>query len=475
MPKKETVPKRAKCSNCGILPVGYVKHFNRRPYCMTCLTRYFAQCCVCDDWCERNYRGPDNGWICSSHLNKSYTECRGCRSWQPAEVWGKPFPEMRCPKCYDVKGDFLDMPRRSKWESVCVSAWPDFTIETRLGLITNDTPFTFQHEGTGDIGQPGKDKIRDALWDFGHNTEVGRYNEERVWTENNILEDIEWTSDTSRGSLSKRVAKWYATHYPGAKLNQKLLGQIGDYAAQYSDKSETLRVMLTRNINRHPNYFCNGGNDFNAVSCWWGDAAFKEESRCLFKSYGGIALLTLDPNDRPLSRAWLQPLDEICIAGQYSNDPTRYTKTSRWMVYNGYSSPKGRAKDTLPMTRLWANITGLNYDRVQLSQSQDGCYINTNGNGHTMSYLVAKEITNNDKRVHWQWDRKCNCNIKGAADYEESATTRQEAIAIREERNKPKSRAKVYTDPYRGPSSSLTYSRTVTYNPNTQAYSITED
>jgi hypothetical protein len=393
----------AKCDYCrqpyrksDLLALDYSK------VCAQCAEAHYAKCMKCGCYTGKSFRMWDlSGYLCGSCLGAANVAACRCQKYVPSEI----IQEERCPRCFSLDGNHV---MEYEVSSVCESTIPTFVVDTPHGRIESDVPFTIDIPG-GEIRGEGVNSICSYLSDV----YLSSYNDEGCFdipspatSERSVVEDIEWVSTTSRGSLTKRIAKWYRDNHK-FKLPTNVMSRIGDLAANHATQPEFLRVLLTRDINKHPAYYCNDG------SCWWGIAAHKEESRCLVKSYGGIALLLLGEHDRPQARAWLQPIVE--------HEPARYRYgerhlwqptpdiTGKWLLYNGYSAPAGRAKDSLALSRIWAQVTGLTYHRVSLRTSASNFYINYNDTG-TQTYVLGEGLEN-VKEISWSWKRDCDCDV----------------------------------------------------------------
>lgn len=185
-----------------------------------------------------------------------------------------------------------------------------------------------------------------------------------------------------QGSLIRRISSYFFKHR-GVKISPDLLSRIGNLLSSELKVETVVRFDLTNNLERHPDYFYNGG------SCWFSSAS---NGRYLLMDLGGGAVRSLDNKSYPIGRCWYVPVkDNKCIAlfNEYGNDAL------------------------FSYARMLSAVSGLSYRRANFYDTNRSMYINHNGNCYIVGepeYLTNTDyLTNAVKDTERYRSYSCEC------------------------------------------------------------------
>ena len=147
------------------------------------------------------------------------------------------------------------------------------------------------------------------------------------------------------GTFPKRLFKIAKIKY-GIKLNNNVLGEIGNIAQKYTLNREYF-IEFSRNFNWNPGEFGDGG------SCFFGMYRYQ---RTRIKLLGGYAMKIYDPDKLPIGRAWVLPYDN--------------TKEN-FVVFNSYTT---KNYNLVFFARLLSFYLGGIYEKVE--EEIPGIYTN---------------------------------------------------------------------------------------------------
>ena len=243
--------------------------------------------------------------------------------------------------------------------------------------LANDTRLTVALPD-GIISAEGLTEIQGYLYGYANDEyRRYRYREDTDEYQNarrlmQLTHDLEVLGDhwqTTRGNYTKRFSS-HAFRTCQVKIPPEVLSQVGCIARDHS-KSVSFTVEVTRLLNRRASYF------YHAESCWWGNGGYGD-SRCAFKTNGGVGMRSLSPHgsEAVTGRAWLLPLRKD--SNGYLT-PTFETLTpDAFVIFNGYGE-----LNSYTAPRIVAHLTGWTYSRIDFECRP--MYVNSGG------YLVAPE------------------------------------------------------------------------------------
>ncbi len=199
-----------------------------------------------------------------------------------------------------------------------------------------------------------------------------------------VDDNFEWTWQTKKGNLPKRLGKWYKKVY-AKELDPTILAHVGNLAMQHSSKSNDIYYFIvTDKIDWASKQFGQSSNG----SCWWSSGGgFSSASRYESGSYcerflaaGGLAIKFYPTGSYReydgIGRLWLMVEPEM----------------KEWaMLLNGYWHGQGA---TMRLARVFASYLGLSYCKQNARSTHTSNHAGTGGiyyvNSYT-SYLVGTQ------------------------------------------------------------------------------------
>ena len=303
-------------------------------------------CQECDNYFDYGELEDINGETVCEHCRYLYSWCERCESYYR----GKECGDCGCQ---------------------CESAHKHFSFPANgMGTVRQNQAFDVSLPASGTISETGLSKIAhymiDRAQDFRYaDTKDVAPMYDYLYSLIRIAQsEIGPQWQTKRGNYNRRISS--ALYKKNIVTPQSELSEIGNIARTYADaETVTLNVAFTRELNESADYF------YHSESCWFTDYARK--SRCALKSWGGLAMRTLNADGEPTGRAWIQPLDD-------NNNPTSDTiGAASYLVYNCYGELENYVAATIV-----AHLTGRTYKKIDYLSAL--MYINGN-----MAYLVSTQ------------------------------------------------------------------------------------
>lgn len=128
-----------------------------------------------------------------------------------------------------------------------------------------------------------------------------------------LPENFDWSSDSAKGRVSRRISKHAFQEY-GVQLSPNKLAEIGNIYNEHYLSEATYHVDFTRNLYWQRGEF---GDD---RSCFWTD---KLPSRLQLERSGGMAFRFYDESGKGYGRAWvLSNANSILVFNAYGNGLT---------------------------------------------------------------------------------------------------------------------------------------------------------
>jgi len=192
--------------------------------------------------------------------------------------------------------------------------------------------------------------------------------------------DTEWTWMANRGSLSKRISKWYKDHI-GENLPEQILAQIGTIARMSSAKSKIYYFDFAKSFNWR------AGDFADRDSCFWEGRSYirkamERDPRFYAIRFFGPPQKELKKNlnyylsnHYGIGRAWMCVEEIETKIGQV--EPV-------YIIFNGYGLHTGL------ITKIFSRFLGFPIKRIPISNHKEvlnGLYINNTG------YIVGPHTT----------------------------------------------------------------------------------
>lgn len=166
-----------------------------------------------------------------------------------------------------------------------------------------------------------------------------------------VVDNIEWTWKTSRGTLPKRIASYVKKEF-GIKLSTEVITKIGNYAADNTNKGKSY-IFEVDNLKSG---FWDAGDFGDDGSCFWGGRSMVKE---LLQDYDFYAIKFYETAENQccgIGRCWAKPIK------------------NGFVIFNTYGP-----YSQLEVARMLANYLGTLYKKIYLyndNNSGDLLYIN---------------------------------------------------------------------------------------------------